>query len=1091
MYRCALGDVVVAALLFCVVQGLPLCPQVMSLAASTSVVSPQVVALAGATVPIAASFSLSLFPPPSPLTSWPLNVTGGIILSASVGDTGDGLRSALASPRGFVRYYAPYLLQAGNDYAVSVTANNMTDLKLTVTVLIQPCPLLTIAVPEIISVSLEPIFFGLNVVNASFSPLCREPSLMGSIVVQRTPPQSVFDATLLFAEVTTLAAVIATGALGLGGTPCAGVDAQSMLLLGTTACSSSNERYALRSLRGLTPLAADETAGGMLWGTAVGLGCAWAVWLLALFLVKNVRSGSLSWQDAAVVVRFPAYPFAITTVLFQGVSFVAVRSFVHGIGIDNYSDAAGGLIGAGLLMAVLPAIIVFYAHLGISAQLVERQPSGDEDIVSRLLWPNVFWRPASAARAAGYVFCDLSTPRRWMSAFPFASAIAMAIVGGVEPTTTAGCAVQFSCLAAVQGLFAVLTTIAAPSRLTSMCSLRIATHVAIAAAAAVIAVSLNNESETPVGFVVPVCMCFSLIWARLLVGFGCDVVEWKRNEHVAAVVGVLWWDDPAKRRMPVTQPPPLPPPPPPPPLQLQADPAAAAPELQPLPAAGEDLDDLDKMLDALDREAAAAAEGDADGDDFFDDLLADAEDGSKQAKSSKLRDFTSSKILRATRVLDNIKSTKAEREQFEMFGDVHAAKPDFLRGGSRSSAVGRPNDLGSSAAVGNKLAEMLSNMKPRDDLPKPTNPSTAAAAAAAGPGSVALAALPYKLLPDGESGDASRDYIVVFRVEIGQLRRQPAKDFGKFHEGDAYVVECHKAPSSKKDAAGGSYELFAWIGKLSTPDEMDAAVLQAVERDEQIESDFHPLTFSGGYPITRLFQGRETSAFLGLFPGHAIQIVEGGIDNVGAAQPMLFHVHGTTMRETAVTPVPPTLESLDEGDVFILDTGTILYVFQGTGCSPMERMAAARYAMDISVTRTACRVVVISTADSPDEFWERLGTTRSEATKKPIQRAEALHPSEAPRLFAVDRNRRGFELVAEGTSNVRQYEPKPECSYVFDICHAVFVWVGRENASYVMARSHALEDGGNYLRQLSEPYVPLTRVIEGFEGQRFAELVGR
>lgn len=98
----------------------------------------------------------------------------------------------------------------------------------------------------------------------------------------------------------------------------------------------------------------------------------------------------------------------------------------------------------------------------------------------------------------------------------------------------------------------------------------------------------------------------------------------------------------------------------------------------------------------------------------------------------------------------------------------------------------------------------------------------------------------------------------------------------------------------------------------------------------------------------------------------------------GTERTRLFHVSGS-IRETKTEEVPLTADSLNEGDVFILDTAHVVYVFQGQTCSPGERNAAAREANRRAEERTAARVQVVTSEDAGGEFWSALGG------KKPIR----------------------------------------------------------------------------------------------------------
>ena len=52
-----------------------------------------------------------------------------------------------------------------------------------------------------------------------------------------------------------------------------------------------------------------------------------------------------------------------------------------------------------------------------------------------------------------------------------------------------------------------------------------------------------------------------------------------------------------------------------------------------------------------------------------------------------------------------------------------------------------------------------------------------------------------------------------------------------------------------------------------------------------------------------------------------------------------------------VVEVEPTISSLDDEDVFVLDKGDKIWVWQGKKCSPMEKMKAAQIVHDMTLAK--------------------------------------------------------------------------------------------------------------------------------------------
>ena len=49
--------------------------------------------------------------------------------------------------------------------------------------------------------------------------------------------------------------------------------------------------------------------------------------------------------------------------------------------------------------------------------------------------------------------------------------------------------------------------------------------------------------------------------------------------------------------------------------------------------------------------------------------------------------------------------------------------------------------------------------------------------------------------------------------------------------------------------------------------------------------------------------------------------------------------------------VEPTWQSLDDDDIFVLDKGNRIWVWQGKKCSPMEKAKAARVVNELALAK--------------------------------------------------------------------------------------------------------------------------------------------
>ena len=170
-----------------------------------------------------------------------------------------------------------------------------------------------------------------------------------------------------------------------------------------------------------------------------------------------------------------------------------------------------------------------------------------------------------------------------------------------------------------------------------------------------------------------------------------------------------------------------------------------------------------------------------------------------------------------------------------------------------------------------------------------------------------------------------------------------------------------------------------WLGSESSQDERGAAALLTVELDQ----------FLGDLPTQfRECQGSESTEFLQLFK-NGVRYLEGGVDSAfnkvdrDAHATTLLHVKGN--RSVRVMSAPLKLDSLNSGDVFILDLGKTLIQFNGSGASRRERMKALDVLLAVRDEERGgkCGVLSIDEGDERDvdgvnDFFAALGVDPAE-----------------------------------------------------------------------------------------------------------------
>ena len=170
---------------------------------------------------------------------------------------------------------------------------------------------------------------------------------------------------------------------------------------------------------------------------------------------------------------------------------------------------------------------------------------------------------------------------------------------------------------------------------------------------------------------------------------------------------------------------------------------------------------------------------------------------------------------------------------------------------------------------------------------------------------------------------------IVFRVNNMKLAPVPENDIGKFYSGDCYLVF---------DSRHGADNIFYWIGSESSQDERAVVAIKAVELDNLF----------GGLPSQhREVEGHESLGFRRMFPGGLVTLQGGhntGLrkvsrDHEGAKLLQVMGGKYPLMREVSLA-----WTNMNHGDTFVLDTGSIIFIWSGASSSPGEKMTAASLA---------------------------------------------------------------------------------------------------------------------------------------------------
>ncbi|KAK2646254.1 hypothetical protein Ddye_021449 [Dipteronia dyeriana] len=324
-------------------------------------------------------------------------------------------------------------------------------------------------------------------------------------------------------------------------------------------------------------------------------------------------------------------------------------------------------------------------------------------------------------------------------------------------------------------------------------------------------------------------------------------------------------------------------------------------------------------------------------------------------------------------------------------------------------------------------------------------------------------------------GAGQKAGIEIWRIENFKPVPIPKSSYGKFFTGDSYVIM--KTTASKSGAL--RQDIHYWLGKNTSQDEAGAAAIKTVELDAAL----------GGRAVQyREVQGHETEKFLSYFKPCIIP-QEGGVASgfkhaeEEEHQTRLFVCRGKHV--VHVKEVPFARSSLNHDDIFILDTKSKIFQFNGSNSSIQERAKAlevVQYIKD-SYHDGKCEVAAIEDgklmADAETgEFWGLFGGF-APLPRKTASEEDKNVDSQPTKLYCVEK---GQAEPVECDSLTRELLETNKC-YLLDCGLEMFVWMGRTTS--LDERKSASGAAEELLQGADRSKSHIIRVIEGFETVMF------
>jgi len=290
------------------------------------------------------------------------------------------------------------------------------------------------------------------------------------------------------------------------------------------------------------------------------------------------------------------------------------------------------------------------------------------------------------------------------------------------------------------------------------------------------------------------------------------------------------------------------------------------------------------------------------------------------------------------------------------------------------------------------------------------------------------------------NGTKERLGLSIWRIEKFKVHVWPKEHYGSFYNGDSYIVlNAYK----DHDTNEIHYDIHFWLGQNTTQDEAGTAAYKTVELD----------TYLDDLPIQhREVEGFESKLFLSYFP-HGLFILDGGIESgffhVIPQQyaHRLLKVKGI-YRHVHCRQVPLKRESLNNGDVFILDQGEVVFQFQGANAGPFERIKATEVVNKIKDGRDGHvkETVVIdnnSPEDADDRFWASIGGNGAISEEDQEDQLEKRKTDlKLFRLTPERGNSLAFEPISEGSA-IHTGHFSSDDVFLLDKGYIFYIWIGR------------------------------------------------
>ncbi|KAF5626455.1 Severin [Fusarium sp. NRRL 52700] len=338
--------------------------------------------------------------------------------------------------------------------------------------------------------------------------------------------------------------------------------------------------------------------------------------------------------------------------------------------------------------------------------------------------------------------------------------------------------------------------------------------------------------------------------------------------------------------------------------------------------------------------------------------------------------------------------------------------------------------------------------------------------------------------------------LFIWRIEQFEVIPWPKQKHGQFYDGDSFIVLFSELIGSNDGTEKLVHDIFFWLGKRTSQDEAGTAAYKTVELDEFLK---------GSATQHRELQEAPSDDFLALFPRISIRSggIESGFRHVEEEEEpeqmltllRVFKNPAAGANGVVVHEVEPTWTSLDDTDVFILDVGDNIWVWQGKDCSPMEKAKAAQIVHDMTVAKHSEVEVIAQTESRSRRIVDLLGGDNETPhdgfhCKKPFTLRSADKASKKLFRLSDASGQLSFGLVKEAEHIMHDDLDSDDVFLLDDGGRAIWVWQGSRSSA--AEKKSWFKVAQAYVRHLQAEsghedacLTTVAKVVEGSESRAF------